>query len=416
MAETWRVESPGSSSSPVWRGSMMGFPDERLRDIAAVIVCMVAMIANGPGLHYNQQVELEERPNPSLTKRQIDYFEVDHDVHSFDDDWDDLWEDPYTGTELHGGNEKSATATKPPDAAEKVSSDPTSKSTGTNQKSSLSKRPRRDSEEGDDNDPRNWRINKHPKLDGDLWPLHFACPYFRRNPTHYGDCFRYKLKHIADVKQHLKRNHRQPTHCNICLEELPSEDALHDHIRAQQCRKRAYIAPDGMTSLQEKRVISRVGNRKKPVAEQWFEIYDILFPGVPKPEFVYLGDQLAEGVESFRQFVSRQGLKMIVQELKGSNIQGGDDQELEGRLQNAFSNMFDVFLNRQNAPRDGKNYGQSSGLGTTSQRREGAVGRRTESGSGEEDTTSVLYESLELENEAFEDEILENDGLDGQGI
>ncbi|RSL44274.1 hypothetical protein CEP54_014753 [Fusarium duplospermum] len=266
------------------------------------------------------------------------------------------------------------------------------------------KRRRRESR-GDDNEPPDWRSFKRRIRNDDPSPR-FACPFFKWDPINHDDCFRYKFKRIADVKQHLKRHHRQPTHCDICVEELPNEDALHDHIRAQSCSRREYIPPDGMTPAQERRIVSRVGTRNMSANEQWFEVYEILFPGAPRPQPVYLGDRLSEDVEVLRQFMSQQGHVMIVRELQGGNFQWGSGQELESQrqLQNALFSVFDEFLSRQNVARNEEDEERSSRLDTTSQQGEGSVSQRTESGSVEEEGVSVLDEKLELDDEVVEDE------------
>lgn len=246
---------------------------------------------------------------------------------------------------------------------------------------------RRRGSEAEQNEPPDWPIFRHRNTDDDS-PLKFACPFFKRDTGNYDDCFRYRLKRIADVKQHLKRHHRQRTHCNICLEQLPNEDALHDHVRAQSCRKREYIAPDGMTALQEKRIVSRVGTKNKSASEQWFEVYEILFPGEPRPQSAYLGDRLSEDIEVLRQFMSQRGSVMIIRELQRGNFQWGSGQEPERKLQNALSNVLDEFLSRQNAARNEVDGGRNSRPETTSQQRKGSSSQRTLSESIEEAKTS----------------------------
>ncbi|KAI8711647.1 hypothetical protein NCS52_01428800 [Fusarium sp. LHS14.1] len=264
------------------------------------------------------------------------------------------WRIPWRELCAHGANSASVVSME----RKKASGDPDSTQRSKNREQRPLKRRRRASEE-DENEPSDRRILQKRSTDDDSFSK-FACPFYKRDPANYDDCFRYNLKRIAYVKHNLKRNHRQPTHCEICLEQLPDEDVLHDHIRAQSCRKREYIAPDGMTALQEKKIVSRVGAKTKSASEQWFEIHEILFPGVPRPQSPYLGDRLSEDIEVLRQFMNQRGSVMIVRELQRENFQWASGQEQERQLQTALSRVFDEFLSRQNGSRNGANRGRSS--------------------------------------------------------
>ncbi|KAF4465671.1 Ammonium transporter 1 [Fusarium albosuccineum] len=206
--------------------------------------------------------------------------------------------------------------------------------------SGLPKRSRHESDD-DENGPQESSKSKRPKKQDDVGQR-LACPFYKFDSHHYRRCHGYDLKKNSIVKQHLFRSHLQPKHCDRCLEVFDNEDALRDHRRAQQCEVREYIAPPGITPEQERRLRPR-GSQNKSESEQWFEMYEILFPDAKKPKSAYLNGELSEDVESLREFLERCGPAMVLEKLKESNVfpQDVDNQDLQEQIQNVFSNAFD---------------------------------------------------------------------------
>ncbi|KAJ3546448.1 hypothetical protein NM208_g1991 [Fusarium decemcellulare] len=212
--------------------------------------------------------------------------------------------------------------------------------------SGLPKRSRHESD-NDDNGPQESSKSKRPKKQDDVGQR-LACPFYKFDSHHYRRCHGYDLKKNSIVKQHLFRSHLQPKHCDRCLEVFDNEDALREHRRAQQCEVREYIAPPGITPEQERRLRPR-GSQNKSESEQWFEMYEILFPHAKKPKSAYLNGELSEDVESLQEFLERCGPAMVVEKLKESNVvaQDVDNQVLQEQIQNAFSNAFDGWQNER---------------------------------------------------------------------
>lgn len=199
--------------------------------------------------------------------------------------------------------------------------------------------------DGDDREESTTRRSKRFKL-GNEEHLRLACPFYKFDPVRYRRCHAHVLKRNSYVKQHLFRAHRQPPYCIICLEALPGDEALKDHLRAQQCQKREYVPPDGINPEQERKLKSRLGLQSKSEIEQWFEIYAIIFPGAQKPKSPYLDNGLSEDVESFREFIGRQGSAIFCQELDKrqgsiSVLPQSDIERLNECVQSTFSSVFD---------------------------------------------------------------------------
>ncbi|KAM0247133.1 hypothetical protein ACHAP5_004212 [Fusarium lateritium] len=180
--------------------------------------------------------------------------------------------------------------------------------------------------------------------------LRLACPFYKFDPVKYRRCHSCKLQRNSYVKQHLLRSHMQPIHCDICLSVWPNEEKLREHRRAQQCVKRPYIAPEGITSDQKRKLQSRLGSRDRSESDQWFEIYTIVFPDSQKPKSAYLDGELSEDIESLREYMERRGTDIMMEQLADSSVlqqAGVDSHELQQQVQNALTSMFDGWNNQR---------------------------------------------------------------------
>lgn len=145
-----------------------------------------------------------------------------------------------------------------------------------------------------------------------------ACPFWKKDSIRHRDCFK-GVKRIRDVKQHLRRNHLQPVFCPRCGMEFGDQDAeLRNHMRAaKQCENRSFPEPAGITSLHQK-ALKRYSDRGADEAEQWFVIWDHLFPGGPngeppprRPVSPYVDHGASEDVSALREYANREGWKRL---------------------------------------------------------------------------------------------------------
>ncbi|KAF5234724.1 hypothetical protein FANTH_12076 [Fusarium anthophilum] len=195
---------------------------------------------------------------------------------------------------------------------------------------------------------------KKPKRQEDSH-LRLACPFYKHDPIQYRRCHSHVLKRNSYVKQHLFRCHMQPIHCDICLSTWPTIEELREHRRAQVCERREYIAPDGITPEQERKLRSRLGGPNKSESDQWFDIYSIIFPDAERPKSAYLNGELSEDAESLREFMEGRGTSLIMEELVMSGVVMNEDNnnscEMERRfqrsVQNALRTMFEGWQNRR---------------------------------------------------------------------
>lgn len=144
------------------------------------------------------------------------------------------------------------------------------------------------------------------KLDGSQPSNGFACPFYLNDRHEWHNCLRnYTLNRIVDVRLHLTRAHLLEPQCPICGEVFRESSAESDsaekrfntHIQLQNCQPLPSPPParHGLTS-DEFEAVRAVAARRPgrgaadPAAEKWFEIWDIVFPNIPRPASPYISE------------------------------------------------------------------------------------------------------------------------------
>ncbi|KXH34260.1 hypothetical protein CNYM01_01065 [Colletotrichum nymphaeae SA-01] len=150
-----------------------------------------------------------------------------------------------------------------------------------------------------------------------------ACPFGKMSPSKYSACSRFQLKRIRDVKQHLKRKHTPDDYCNRCLSIFDDEESLTQHV-SQPDGFGCQLAPegrmlDGITHRQS-RDLSRKANAELSEEQQWFAIWDIVFPQKPRPESAYLDSAFAMQVCLFREHCARHAEPLLFQNLRAAGL------------------------------------------------------------------------------------------------
>jgi hypothetical protein len=127
-----------------------------------------------------------------------------------------------------------------------------------------------------------------------------ACPFSKVDPRKYRKCnefilrdisrlkyvqpFRVTIKLLTRPRQHLKRAHQIPIHCSRCSEVFKDESLLREHERQPQpCGLLPEKEWDGVT-LEQQGYLQKKVSPKKSREENWYIIFDILFPHACRPE------------------------------------------------------------------------------------------------------------------------------------
>lgn len=127
-----------------------------------------------------------------------------------------------------------------------------------------------------------------------------ACPFAKKDPIAYEHCHSYDLREIKHVKQHLKRCHLI-VYCARCRQRYASQVALERHHRDDHaCARSEREVPEGMTLEQHETLKPRT-NHKLSLENQWYFIWDVLFPGQARPATPYK-DEFVNMTEFHRFF------------------------------------------------------------------------------------------------------------------
>ncbi len=148
-----------------------------------------------------------------------------------------------------------------------------------------------------------------------------ACPFAKKDPLRYAGCNSYTLNRTQDVKQHLSRYHQLPIYCPRCKETFQTETERDSHAMDTTCQRRSSITFEGVTRAQKEELTRRV-SPKMALEDQWFAIFDILFPGhTPRPTSAYINTGLTADVEAFQNLMRTIGPSIILSTLEQHGIE-----------------------------------------------------------------------------------------------
>lgn len=157
------------------------------------------------------------------------------------------------------------------------------------------------------------RAKQKAKTDADNGDKKFACPFQKLDPLKHHDCLKYALNRIKDVKQHVYRRHKQPDYyCARCFETFKTADARDEHARSKNCDNLEVPSFEGITETQKNR-LNKSSSRGIDPQEQWFEMWDIIFPELKdtRPSSAWVGSHMEEMVPLLRSLWSRKNLNIV---------------------------------------------------------------------------------------------------------
>lgn len=166
-------------------------------------------------------------------------------------------------------------------------------------------------QEADDNQPTNRNHateGQEPQETKD--EATFACPYLKKDQTRYRICASYKNTRIRDVKQHLKRYHEMPIYCSLCYQTFRQESVRDNHIQQGSCSVEIRTPPEGINALQRERLKKKVPASQTP-EQQWYGIFEILFPGHPKPNSPYINSDRLQSAIGYQEYILADGADLL---------------------------------------------------------------------------------------------------------
>jgi hypothetical protein len=138
-----------------------------------------------------------------------------------------------------------------------------------------------------------------------------ACPFFKKDSLKHMRCCGFTLSRTRDVKQHLYRIHQMPLYCATCFVTFRDENKRDSHVRARDCIETpGRSKPDGITESQ-RRWLAKKASSNLSEEEQWFGIFEHLFPDVRRPESAYIVTGMMQDVTAYQLFMNTQGTQII---------------------------------------------------------------------------------------------------------
>ncbi len=137
----------------------------------------------------------------------------------------------------------------------------------------------------------------HHHSDNQEGSIRLACPYYKHDPRKYRDCRRYTLRRVKDIKQHIQRKHRGPDfYCPRCFSSFPNAAHRDRHMGEATaagtkgtpiCCAREAPQLEG-TSEKQRKELKQYVSRGKPVQDQWYDMWNIIFPGKTRPNSIHV--------------------------------------------------------------------------------------------------------------------------------
>jgi hypothetical protein len=202
---------------------------------------------------------------------------------------------------------------------------------------------RKDSEDDDDGDDNDVEGGRDAQGRGNTrhQERYLACPMYKYDKTRHRGCSRLQLTRVRDVKQHLVRRHRMPIYCPICKQSFSDEKSRDVHTNELACKE-----PPGGVSItgiteEQREALSRRVNRSLDEAGQWNSIWDILFPGRPRPGSPYVANKMEEAIDRILTCWQDQH-PALIEELKTTH----GDATMDSQLLSTSSRLVEMLLGR----------------------------------------------------------------------
>lgn len=183
-----------------------------------------------------------------------------------------------------------------------------------------------------------------------------ACPFWKLDCQANRLCFPRKLSRITDVKQHLRRTHRQPAseycpRCWVAFENAAHREAHLSDDTSQICKYNPSARPVGIDNTMAV-ALHKKSNPKQSIEDQWFTIWEIVFPGQTRPSSPYIDDNLVEETVLLQEHIVNRWPSILATELEGAweGLPRSNDTEslgLEHLIRETLSRLSDDFSAEQ---------------------------------------------------------------------
>lgn len=132
-----------------------------------------------------------------------------------------------------------------------------------------------------------------------------ACPYFKKDPQRHRDCCGFGFQKISYVKGHIYEKHVISIYCPLCGQSFDNMPLRDSHTRERTCEPvDDFHPPDGIT-MEQRAWLHRRVPRNLSEEQQWYHVFDHLFPGHTRPRTPYNDTAFSDELLDFRDFLSQ---------------------------------------------------------------------------------------------------------------
>ncbi|KAK2610059.1 hypothetical protein N8I77_003516 [Diaporthe amygdali] len=186
------------------------------------------------------------------------------------------------------------------------------------------------SEQVEDDGVRARQKGKTDADSGDKTRRQLACPFQKLDSHKHHECLKYALHRIKDVKQHVYRRHKQPDYyCARCFEIFKTAETRDEHARRRSCDNLDTPGFEGISDEQRSK-LNKSSSRGLDTQGQWFEMWDIIFPGKERPSSAWVGSYMEEMVPLLRSLWRNKSSSILAKALSKEKANTLDSGILDG--------------------------------------------------------------------------------------
>jgi hypothetical protein len=194
-------------------------------------------------------------------------------------------------------------------------------------------------------------------------PRVLACPYWKRHPYKYRRCCKLTLKRIRDVKQHLHRSHNPKFYCERCFVTFKDHESHDNHVVSNTCVRESHTQLEGISHSQRES-LSRKSNPKFTEENQWFAMWDIVFPRIERPVSAYVDPDLSSDICLFHEVCQTYGPDILLDTFRSNQWESMSAEDQGVSMRRILAEGLNRILDSHSSLSNPSTESQSSTLST----------------------------------------------------
>ncbi len=146
------------------------------------------------------------------------------------------------------------------------------------------------------------------------------------------------------MKQHLYRTHYRAFYCPVCYDVFSEEQPRNEHAQRRLCAPRPEVEFDWISQGQREQ-LSRKSDPRLAEDQQWFSIFELLFPGHPHPRSAYVDNELSEDFNAFWDWTHVRGPEIFNECARSSGDTAITSLSHNAEMQPTLESLFRTAMN-----------------------------------------------------------------------